>query len=243
MYKKYIFSFLFIINSQATLAEVSFEQEIRQGCSKLKQYAQLGKNYYDKKQYTKALEQFDYQASWASFCLYNKEDSGFSIKESDKIIANNNVGLTYVKLNKPLWAKAWFSLDSDSKTSQFNLSKLPLPKKTKDISATYVSPIGFGQWNTITVTKNKANYEIFFQGYYFPARGLIYGPNMGEFETAMPLSEKHAEYQYEDCKITLDFKFNPTKGQLIEINQSESQSGCGFGHNVWASGQYLKVEN
>jgi hypothetical protein len=243
MNNKIIFSAFILSLSTYTYSESSVEQQIFDGCSKLKQYAQLGKKYYDKKQYTKALKQFEYQAAWASFCLYNEEHSGLSLQDNDRIIANNNVGLTYAKLNKPLWAKAWFSLDSDSKISIFNLNKLPLPKKSNDISGTYVRTSGFGQWDTITVTKNKANYEIFFQGYYFPARGLIYGPNMGEFETSMPLSKRHAEFKYEDCEISLDFEFIPTDGHSIAVDQILSESGCGFGHNVWAGGQYFLVED
>lgn len=227
--------------TQAIYAD-DIEQEIKQECAKVNQYAQLGKKFYDQNQYTKALDQFKDQAAWSSFCLYNQDTSGTKLTEKDVVIANNNVGLTYAKLNKPQLARAWYLKDKEAKSSQFNLGQLPQPKLSNDFSGTYVSAIGFGQWNTITVKKKKSNYEIFFQGYYFPARGLIYGPNMGEFDTSMPSSKKHAEYRYEDCKITLDFKFKSTEGQVIDVKQSESQSGCGFGHNVWADGQYLKVE-
>lgn len=231
----------FIFFTQAIYANTT-EQEIKQECTKVNQYAQLGKKLYDKKQYAKALEQFKNQTAWSNFCLYNQDISGTKLTKNDVIIANNNVGLTYAKLNQPLWARAWYLKDKEAKSSQFNLGQLPQSKLSNDLSGTYVSAIGFSQWNTIRVKKKKSNYEIFFQGYYFPTRGLIYGPNMGEFDTSMPLSKKHAEYRYEDCKITLDFKFKSTEGQVIEVKQSESQSGCGFGHNVWASGQYLKVE-
>lgn len=36
-----------------THAEFSFEQELQQGCNKVKQYASLGKKNYDQKQYKK----------------------------------------------------------------------------------------------------------------------------------------------------------------------------------------------
>lgn len=41
-----------------THAELSFEQELQQGCNKVKKYASLGKKNYDQKQYKKALENF-----------------------------------------------------------------------------------------------------------------------------------------------------------------------------------------
>lgn len=36
-----------------THAEFSYEQELQQGCNKVKQYASLGKKFYDQKQYKK----------------------------------------------------------------------------------------------------------------------------------------------------------------------------------------------
>lgn len=50
-----------------THAEFSYEQELQQGCNKVKQYASLGKKFYDQKQYKKALENFQNQASWTAF--------------------------------------------------------------------------------------------------------------------------------------------------------------------------------
>ncbi|WP_406741380.1 hypothetical protein [Acinetobacter shaoyimingii] len=231
----------FLFSIQSVYANTT-EQDIKQKCAQVKQYAQLGKKFYDQKQYSKALEQFKDQAAWSSFCLYNQDISGTKLTENDVVIANNNVGLTYAKLNKPQWARAWYLKDKEAKSSQFNLSQLPQPKLSTDLSGTYVSSAGFGQWNTIKVSKKKTSYDLSFEGLYFPPYGLISGPNLGEFDTSMSLKQKHATYQYEDCKITLDFKFKPAEGHVITVKQNESQSGCGFGHNVWASGQYLKVE-
>lgn len=48
-------------------AEISFEQELKQGCAKLSQYKQLGQKFYNQKNYKKALEQFKDQAAWTPF--------------------------------------------------------------------------------------------------------------------------------------------------------------------------------
>ena len=230
------------LNSYA-YADLTTNEEIQDGCSKVKQYAQLGKKHYDQKQYSKALNQFKDQAAWTSFCLLNDEVSGIKLSERDIEIANNNVGLSYAKLNKPQWAKAWFLRDEDTKSSQFNLSKLPVPKASNDLSGTYVSRSGFGQWDTIHVKKNKNKYEIDYEGYYFGVYGLIYGPNMGEFGTSMSSSAKKATYVYEDCKINLNFAFNTKLGQHIQVSENTGEGGCGFGRNVSAGGTYIKVEN
>lgn len=223
-------------------AESSFEQQLQEGCAKIKQYGTLGKKYYDNKDYKKALEQFEDQSAWTSFCLANIEESGIQITEHDVDVANNNVGLTYAKSNRPQWARAWFLRNKNSKLSQFNLRQLPTPKKSNNLAGTYVSPIRFGQWNVITVNKNKKNYDISFDGYYFGLRGLIYGPNMGQFDTSMPLSSKNTFYQFENCKINLAFNFNINYGNIIEVDQKQSDIGCGFGLNVGADGLYIKVD-
>ena len=157
-------------------------------------------------------------------------------------IANNNVGLSYAKLGKPQWARVWFLRDEDSKISLYNLKQLPKPQITKDLQGTYVRANGFGQWDYITVKKQQNKYLINFEGYYFGIRGLIYGPNMGQFETTMPITGKQAKYRYEECLIKLQFLTDITNGQKIEVEQNSGESSCGFGHNVHAAGTFYKVE-
>ena len=247
MQKFKILSFLALSTSawifpQLSMAESSYEQELQQGCGKLKQYARLGKQYYDQKQYTQALSQFQDQAAWSQFCQINADESGIKVTDREIEIANNNVGLTYAKLGKPLWARAWFLRNPDSKMSQFNLSQLPKLQASSALAGTYVSPNGFGQWDTITVKQLKNTYQIEFEGYYFGLRGLIYGPNLGSFDTQMPLQQKKAIYKYEDCQIQLNFATDAKQGQKIVVEEQQNTSGCGFGHNVSASGTYMKVE-
>lgn len=219
-------------------AEQSYEQALQEGCNKVKQYARLGKKYYDQKQYQHALTEFKNQASWSSFCLLNQDETGLHLTEYDVEVANNNVGLSYAKLGQPQWARALFSLNENSKLSKFNLSQLPPPAATNNVSGRYVTPSGFGQWSSITVKKDKKKYTIHFEGYYFGLRGLIYGPNMGEFSTTMPLNASSTTFKQDQCQLQLKFQQN----HLIVTQQGEDFA-CGFGHNVSASGTYLKVEN
>ena len=223
-------------------SDLSTSSEIKNECAKVKNYALLGKKYYDQQQYSKALTQFKEQAAWTSFCLLNSEESGFKFSSKEVEIANNNVGLTYAKLGQPQWARAWFLRDENAKSSAFNLSKLPAPLVTSDWTGTYVSRSGFGQWDYITVRKNKKNYSIEYEGYYFGAYGLIYGPNMGQFDTSMPFTAKKAVYHFEDCKIDLNFDIHFKYGQIIKVSEKSGEYGCGFGFNVSSQGTYLKVE-
>lgn len=223
-------------------AEFSYEQELQQGCAEIKQYRQSGQKFYQQKNYKKALAAFQNQASWSAFCLSQQDESGIQISEKEVDIANNNVGLTYAKLAKPLWARAWFQINQHSKISQFNLKQLAVPKIQTDLSGEYVNYAGYGAWNYISVKKHNQKYNIEFNGVYMGIRSLIYGPNLGQFETTMPLHLKKTTTQ--ECAIDLAFGFNAQVGNFVSVNQKQNLSDCGyFGHNVSANGMYQKVEN
>jgi hypothetical protein len=99
---------------------------------------------------------------------------------------------------------------------------------------------GFGQWNQIEVKPLKNVYQIEFNGLYMGLRSLIYGPNIGEFETTMPLNRTQAQYQVDDCKINL--KFALSQNGTHHPCQETNNMSCGFGHNVSADGLFLKVD-
>lgn len=242
MNKIVLASALYLALVTATHAEISFAQELQQGCAKVKTYANQGKKFYDQKQYTKAIEQFKQQASWRGFCLLNEDESGVQMKQRDVELAFNNVGLSYAKLGKAQWARAWYLAYPESSMSQFNLKQLPTPQNTKQMTGKYIQHAGFGEWNTLTLQQNKNNYTIQYEGLYMGARSLIYGPNIGTFETTMPLSQTRKIYRVNDCNIDISFDFDAKLGRRALLKQSGDISGCGFGHNVSAEGIYLKVE-
>ncbi|CEI52445.1 hypothetical protein [Acinetobacter bereziniae] len=218
------------------------DPNVKQGCAKLSQYRKLGQKFYDQKNYKKALDQFQKQASWSDFCQsVGQEETGIQVSDNDIDIANNNVGLTYSKLNQPLWARAWFQI-KPTKTSQFNLKKLAVPQANNDFTGEYVSYAGFGEWNRVNVKKRDQKYHIEFTGLWMGPRSLIYGPNIGEFETEMPLQAKKASYRYKNCRIAINFTYSPSLGNFIEVEQLTEQTDCGFGMNVSSTGYYQKVE-
>ncbi|NHC03085.1 hypothetical protein G9F31_04790 [Acinetobacter sp. 187] len=238
---KVIFSLSLLAFSSGAFAEMSFEQELRTQCNRVKSNALLGKQLYDQKNYQKALIPFQQQAAWSSFCEINREESGVSFSEQAISTAFNNVGLTYAKLGQYGWARAWFSVFPEIKSTQFNVRQLPNPTQSASWAGTYVQHAGFGQWNTITVKRIKNAYDIEFNGLYMGTRSLIYGPNMGEFRTQMPLKNTQAAYRVEDCKVDLKFGFDAKQGSFVQVKETNIMS-CGFGHNVSAQGMYLKVE-
>ncbi|MFV5490313.1 hypothetical protein [Acinetobacter sp. ASP199] len=239
---KVILSLSLLACSTGAWADLSYQEELRLECAKVKNYAASGKKIYDQQQYQKAINAFKQQAAWAAFCQFNHEESGVSFSPQAISTAFNNVGLSYAKLGQNGWARAWFSVFPDMKSSQFNLKQLPVPKPSTNLVGEYVSYAGFGAWNTITVKQQKNAYYIEFNGLYMGPRSLIYGPNMGEFETHMPRQSKRALYRLEDCKIELKFGFDVKQGQYIQVDETKN-THCGFGHNVSSSGVYLRVMN
>jgi hypothetical protein len=239
--KHIILSCTILAFSLPVFADSYFKEELRTNCAKVKSYAASGKKFYDQKQYQKALVAFKEQASWSSFCEMNKDESGVSFSEQAISTAFNNVGLTHAKLGQYGWARAWFSVFPDMKSSQFNLQQLPVPTKPTNLAGKYVRQAGFGQWQTITVKRTKNAYEIKFNGLYMGGRSLINGPNIGIFYIDMPLQKAQAVYRVDDCRIDLKFDFNTKLGQHIQVNEI-NESDCGFGMNVSAEGSYFKVE-
>lgn len=240
--KGFIFT-SFLACSLPSVADSEFATELRAECAHVHRHAQAGKKLYDQKQYQKAIAQFQQQAAWSEFCEANRAESGISFSDTAISTAFNNVGLSYLKSGKPQWARAWFSVFPEAKSSQFNLKQLPPPQPSRNLTGNYVQYAGFGQWNSIEVQLMQNLYQIRFNGLYMGLRSLIYGPNLGEFTTTMPRHQSHTRYRDEDCTIELSFAFDGKNGQQLILKQDSGESGCGFGHNVFAEGSYLKVES
>ncbi len=233
------------LTSTACLAnKEQLNREIIDHCNQLTQYAAQGATWYQNKQYKKALEAFQDQAAWTSFCTYQEDITGKNINKKQLATAYNNVGLTYAKLEQPRWARAWFELFPDFSFSQFNLKQLPPVTAQTNRSGTYVRYAGQGAWNTLEITKHKDHYQINFFGLRMGLMAMIYGPNMGEFRVDMPQTATTVKYHYEDCVIQLDFLAATAHGERIKVTQTDdNNSSCGFGFGVYADGTYLKVED
>lgn len=76
--------FALILNTASHAADYD-EQNIKQGCAKLSQYRKLGQKFYDQRNYKKALDQFQRQASWSAFCQsVGEEDTGIRVSDNDR---------------------------------------------------------------------------------------------------------------------------------------------------------------
>lgn len=231
-----------IVCGSVQFAYANSDATIIQECQKLSQYAQHGAQFYQQKNYGKALNAFKDQAAWTHFCSFHDEITHKNISSEQIATAYNNVGLTYAKLGKPHWARAWYEIIPESAKSQHNLKQLPLVKSSRTKTGVYVSYAGQGAWNIIEVKDKKDRDQITFSGLRMGLMGMIYGPNMGEFNIDMPKNTYTAQYRYEDCNIQLRFLPATAQGERIKVTQNQTDSTCGFGHGVYADGTYLKVE-
>ncbi|MHB9327208.1 tetratricopeptide repeat protein [Phytobacter ursingii] len=207
-------------------------------CAKVPGYVQQGEAAYKARQYAKAQDAFVLQVAWGETCRLD-----------DKFLATayNNVALTLIRLGDYRKASAWLSIAPDDPKSIYNLglikdklAALPVPASPAGVYWQYA---GMGAWNTLTLKAEKtANfYKADFEGYYFGMMGLWSGPNMGEFSEPVQLKENKGvialrDEDYIHCDISLAVVPN---GLDLQTDQPEQ---CGFGHNVSASGHYMRVE-
>ncbi|MBF7958394.1 tetratricopeptide repeat protein [Rahnella victoriana] len=212
------------------------EPDIEADCVKAGIYASAGKVAYSQGDMGKAREIFRNQVAWSEFCH----------KPQDQIAtAYNNIALTYIKQGDLLKAKAWLMLAPADKKSQYNLSliqpKLDTMPPSQSPAGLYWQYAGFGSWNLLEVKAEEAQFKIDFSGLYMGQMSLYYGPNIGEFSVVTAIKDNHAVYHETDDasagggECSVEMNFAPQSVNLHTLND------CGFGHNVRAEGEFVRV--
>jgi hypothetical protein len=212
------------------------EPDIEADCVKAGIYASAGKVAYSQGDMGKAREIFRNQVAWSEFCH----------KPQDQIAtAYNNIALTYIKQGDLLKAKAWLMLAPADKKSQYNLSliqpKLDAMPPSQNPAGLYWQYAGFGSWNLLEVKAEEAQFKIDFSGLYMGQMSLYYGPNIGEFSVVTAIKDNHAVYHETDDasagggECSVEMNFAPQSVNLHTLND------CGFGHNVRAEGEFVRV--
>lgn len=237
----------------STLSHFSHATDLKQqiaDCKKISSYAQAGQKAYNAGHYTQARAFFEDQAAWSHSCqVLFQDEQGFSISDSVVATADNNVALTYIKQKDYLKARAWLMINPDDKKSQYNLN---LIKNELAQLATPKSPVGEywryagnGAWNVLGVSQKGKQYEISYAGLYMGIMSMYYGPNMGQFTTLSPIKNGIAVWKESadngiptgnGCTVVMNFKAN-------SVSLKTTQGECGFGHNVRAGGEYLRVSD
>ncbi|WP_114194554.1 tetratricopeptide repeat protein [Edaphovirga cremea] len=223
--------FLFSAQSFAKIDEPDVEAD----CEKIADYAALGNAAYQKGDYVKAADHFRDQVAWSEFCQH---------PQSALATAYNNSALAYLRQGQLRKARAWLALAADDKKSQYNLSRMQdsltaLAKPTSPVGE-YWQYAGFGSWNTVEVKAKGERYEIHYDGLYMGAMALYYGPNIGEFTAVAAIKDQQAVYHQSDdsdyggtCDVEMVFS--------DENVALKTHGDCGFGHNVRADGEFVRV--
>ncbi|CAM3498486.1 MULTISPECIES: tetratricopeptide repeat protein [Yersinia] len=214
-------------------------------CKKIPSYANAGNTAYQKGDYVTAQKHFMNQVAWTEACHFSDE---VKVDSGARATAYNNMALTYIRQGDLLKAKAWLMIAPEDKKSQYNLKLIAdkiaaLPKPTT-YAGEYWQYSGLGNWNSIEVTPKGNKFTIDYNGYYFGIMGIYYGPNMGQFSfvSSIPAdgkveydqskADKETDYSG-DCKVNMQF----THADVTV----ETAGDCGFGHNVSADGNYIRV--
>jgi len=213
------------------------DQQIENDCGKISHYALAGDTAYRQQNWSRAVDEYTAQAAWSEFCRLPRPSIA---------TAYNNIALALMRGNEPLKARAWIALMPDDSKSVANLALLqPALAGLRAPSAAspggdYWRYAGFGVWSSVSVRPQGDRWKITFNGYYMPAMGIYYGPNMGNFSVVAPIVAGQAVYRQNnrdtDSSCQVDLSFTPAQVHLDTV-----AGDCEFGVNVQASGDFIRV--
>ncbi|WDV28631.1 tetratricopeptide repeat protein [Aeromonas caviae] len=210
-------------------------------CAKLPEVIKKGNQSYKAGEYAKARDYFTEQVSLSEGCgyVYGKPD------QTATITAYNNVALSYIKEGDKLKALAWLSLAPNDKKSKFNyglLKSMPAPVGP-DMAGTYWQYAGFGSWNVASVEKQGNGYLISLNLLYFGLMGLAYGPNIGDISQVVTMKDDKGLIKLtgEEGNCEISIKFIDKDNGMLKLDTNPERKECGFGHNVYAYGDFIRV--
>ncbi len=210
-------------------------------CVKLPEVIKKGNESYKAGEYAKARDYFTEQVSLSEGCgyVYGKPD------QTATITAYNNVALSYIKQGEKLKALAWLSLAPNDKKSKFNyglLKSMPAPVGP-DMVGTYWQYAGFGSWNVASVEKQGNDYLISLNLLYFGLMGLAYGPNIGDISQVVTMKDDKGLIKLtgEEGNCEISIKFIDKDNGMLKLDTNPERKECGFGHNVYAYGDFIRV--
>ncbi|WP_339022265.1 tetratricopeptide repeat protein [Aeromonas salmonicida] len=210
-------------------------------CAKLPAIIKKGNESYRAGEYAKARGYFTEQVSLSEGCgyAYGKPD------KASTITAYNNVALSYIKEGDKLKALAWLSLAPNDKKSKFNyglLKNMPV-SVGPDMVGTYWEYAGFGSWNVASVEKQGSDYLISLNLLYFGLMGMAYGPNMGEISQVVTMKDDEGLIKLtgEEGNCEISIKFIEKDHGILRVDTNLNKNECGFGHNVYAHGDFIRV--
>ncbi|MDR3419052.1 MAG: tetratricopeptide repeat protein [Nevskia sp.] len=209
-------------------------------CDSVAQCGSLGAAAYKKGDYVTAQAYFEQQV------VQYEQNGRASCKRTDcpeSAVPYNNLALATLKAGLPLKARAWLEVAPEAAATRHNkdlVERALKDWKWPDTPAgEYWQYAGYGTWSTVTVTRDGEKWSIHYDGYRFPPTGLEAGPNIGEFDTDMPLAERKATYSDgngQGCKVSIVFS-----SDHVTLDEDDSKGDCGFGYNVRASGDFVRV--
>ncbi|HDX8453069.1 TPA: tetratricopeptide repeat protein [Aeromonas hydrophila] len=212
-------------------------------CAKLPVVIKKGDESYKAGEYAKARDYFTEQVSLSEGCgyVYGKPD------QAATITAYNNVALSYIKQGEKLKALAWLSLAPNDKKSKFNYGLLKnMPASVgPDMVGTYWEYAGFGSWNVASVERQGNDYLISLNLLYFGLMGMVYGPNIGDISQVVTMKDDEGLIKLtgEEGNCEISIKFIDKDNGILKIDTNPDRKECGFGHNVYAHGDFIRVSN
>lgn len=229
---------LLLAGAHGAYADITQEQ-VEADCRTISNLAAQGDRLYTQKHFARAREFYEKQVAWSQSC---------QLDESAIATAYNNVALTYAHEGTFLKAKAWLAINANSPKSVFNLKKYAAEIEhaasmaDNTLEGEYWSYVGMAMWNVVNIKRNGTGYKVWFDGLTPGMMAMYVGPNLGSFEADVHFDGGKALYTMASDSPGYDCTFTLTV-QPGGLKVDQTGDYCGFGHNVYAGGKYVKVSS
>lgn len=243
----------FVVSFLSFLAVVSLAQsDWKPDCTDYKQCNVEGTKALQQGQITLAIRLFKLQAGYAEIADIEKGHvdmgPGKTPMYSLGNLAANNLTVAYMRkrnyIQARLWCREVLRWDKDNKAALYNLKqieeKLKGWKWPESATGTYLQYAGRGLWSSLSVRQLRPDrLRVSYEGYRIAA-----GPesaHYGDFEATLAFKDGRATYRgdadFPNCRIRMDFAAD----KVILKQRGGGGGGCGFGHDVEASGEFERA--
>lgn len=110
---------------------------------------------------------------------------------------------------------------------------------------TYWGYAGLGGWNVASVEKQGDGYLVSLNLLYFGLRGMAYGPNIGNISQVVTITDGKGFITLtgEEGNCEISIKFSDKDNGILKVDTNPDKNECGFGHNVYAYGDFIRVSD
>ncbi|MGE6118301.1 hypothetical protein ACLHZU_19720, partial [Aeromonas salmonicida] len=98
--------------------------------------------------------------------------------------------------------------------------------------------------STVRRHRRVSHFEVEF-ALYFGLRGMAYGPNIGNISQVVTITDGKGFITLtgEEGNCEISIKFSDKDNGILKVDTNPDKNECGFGHNVYAYGDFIRVSD